>query len=275
MRVSGLKKLFLGLCIFIIPSFLFGGWSGKDKLDCRLCGGEIIIDGSRDEWKDTARLEKENMDIGICNDGEFLYVMLEIRSERIIEQIMKFGFTTWFDPQFEKERRFGIHYPLGDKEQEEKSPKSMFDYDKNRPDEKQSSLSYDLEIINSAKNEPITMKLAKARGLEVKFKEKKGVLVYELKVPLSWRESHPYAIRFIEGNPLDIGFETPALDKNSASKFESSFSRGGTHGGRMSRWEARENSTSDNNRVRNSSNMKIWLVVQLSSVITEGIKGRE
>jgi hypothetical protein len=270
MREVELKLLLLGLLILLIPAFLFGGWSGKGKIDCRVCRGEITIDGSRDEWEDTARLEKENMDVGICNDGEYIYVMLEIRSEKFIEQIMKFGFTTWFDPRFEKERRFGIHYPLGDKEQEEREPKRMFDYKKDRPDNKQSS--YDLDIFNSTKTEPITMKVAKARGIDVKIEEKRGVLVYELKVPLYWRESHPYAIRFIEGNPLDIGFETPVLDNNSMYKFESSFGGGGMHGGRGNRWETRENSTGNYSHERDSSNLKIWLIVQLFSEIKTGGK---
>ena len=72
--------------------------------------------------------------------------------------------------------------------------------------------------------------LSDLMGIALKLGLKDGALVYELKIPLSRDESHPYAVNTAAGHTIGLGFETPKMDR-SALGGERREGPGGVDGG--------------------------------------------
>lgn len=72
-----------------------------------------------------------------------------------------------------------------------------------------------MEILGPGKEESLRMSVifAETQGINVKVGNSTGYLVYELKVPLTQNKLHPYAIGTDTSKSINIGFETPELDR--------------------------------------------------------------
>lgn len=86
-----------------------------------------------------------------------------------------------------------------------------------------------MEILGPGKEESLRMSVifAETQGINVKVGNSTGYLVYELKVPLTQNKQHPYAIGTDTSKSINIGFETPELDREMMG------GRGGRGGRKM------------------------------------------
>ena len=106
------KQLFLS--IFFSGCFLFSG-CGKLDLYSSWRDREIAIDGKYTDWgsSSTYYYEKTRTVLNLANDSDYMYICLISRNREVEVQIMESGLLVWFDPGANKEKTFGIRFPVG------------------------------------------------------------------------------------------------------------------------------------------------------------------
>ena len=192
----------------------------------------VVIDGKNTEWGNSlVLLDDKETSIGILNDSDFIYIGLISTNRNLRSQVVRRGITFWFDVEGGKDEKFGVHYPLGF---EAVRPLTEEGTDaENQPSMVPKEIpSDDLEIEGPGKDDHHPMTFAEAGGIEAKYKITNGVLVYELKVPLSDRTSSPFAIGTKSGALIGVGAET-SNNKSSPKPSEGVSAGGGGGGGGM------------------------------------------
>jgi len=189
----------------------------------------VVIDGKNTEWGNSlVLLDDKETSIGILNDSDFMYIGLVSTNRNLRSQVVRRGITFWFDVEGGKDEKFGVHYPLGF---DAVHPSTEEGADaENQPSMVPKEIpSDDLEIEGPGKDDHHSMTFAEAGGIEAKYKIANGVLVYELKVPLSDRTSSPFAIGTKSGALIGVGAETS--NNKSSPKPSEGVSAGGGGGG--------------------------------------------
>jgi len=117
---KGSKRIFSGrllalFSILLFFSFLLVGCSnGKLELNSDWRDREISVDGKNADWLGAMLFfEEDNISVGLLNDENFFYICMIAEDQFIRAQVMRQGFTLWFDPEGGKKKTFGIKYPLG------------------------------------------------------------------------------------------------------------------------------------------------------------------
>ncbi len=202
--------------------------------------------------------------LGLINDDRHLFVSLMTENPMILAQIMRQGLTLWLDPKGGKEKDFGIKFPLGRQDGERISRESLQGLDRESMIERFQETLIELEILGPG--EELVEKLAvdDAKGIKVKLRAEGGLLIYEIKVPLSASEEYPYAVRAKVGNTIGVGFESPKLEMERPGGMRG----GGPPGGMGGRGGGRGGMPGFG--LRMPEKLKIWASVQLASPKTQG-----
>lgn len=213
--------------------FLVG--CGKTELTSKWRSIDISIDGDDADWQNRKTyIEKARVAIGLFNDDKFLYLNLTPWNNGIQIQMMNMGFTVWFDPKGDRNNMCGIRFPTGTTGQFVPVSDRGNRDDIIKRIETFAESQKELEIIVSSEDEHIKMSLNDAirLGIEVKVGNSNGKLFYELKVPLSRDELHPYTVGADTTGIISIGFETPGLDLRTMERMrkENSIPRPGGSG---------------------------------------------
>jgi len=256
---------------FFITAASFIGCSSSMKLPSTWRQGDIVIDGNGNEWQRGLFYDKESGIVySVRNDDEYLYFLMKTQDRTIQQQMMRAGFTIWFDAQDGKDHTFGIRYPMPrQKAQKESQPES---------DEEQSHSAYEpslleLEIVGPQKEDVQRFSILDIPGIRVKISRLQETLTYELRVPLRKTSTTPFAIGVTNGNRIGIGLETEKFKSDkikmethkeegsigSVSETSQSGEEYGGRGysGRGHRGGAREN-------VQRQEQLQLWLSVQLA-----------
>jgi hypothetical protein len=190
---------------------------------------EVTIDGKHDDWLNgLLYFERENISLGLLNDESFMYICMIVENPIIRNQIMRQGFTLWFDPSGGNKRIFGIKFPVGMSE-EEMQMRGMRAGDvpvKPRREEmdperiRQSMMRQmtEMEILGPGKDEGVRMPTEEAKGINVTINSSSGTLVYELKIPLGLDEQSPYAIGARAGSLVGIRLEIPKFRRPNTGR---------------------------------------------------------
>ena len=180
---------------------------------------EIVFDGKNTEWLQ-AMVKAKNVDFGIFNDDENLYLCFSITDKVTKAQMMglfKQDFYIWVDTEtgkFDKKlRNFGFRFsngsPFMDQEMLTKTRFLQVHAFQVIADEMMSHLS--IQVIQ--KHKP-AMPVSEAKGIDSGiwvFKDGRH-LVYELKLPLTKSAEHPYGIGAAPGETVYLGLETTPID---------------------------------------------------------------
>ncbi|MCX7973867.1 MAG: hypothetical protein N3B16_05135 [Candidatus Aminicenantes bacterium] len=261
-----------GWFVWLVFGFMAGCATFKTyRATCQWLDRQINIDGQTDDWKGAQFfLEKEQLLLGFINDQDFLYLHFVVSNRSRVAQIIRQGLTIWIDATGKKKKHWGIRYPVGGALGRRQFP-PMF----GRPEatgkkepplkEERMEMPQELEIIKADKDEPerIDLLQAKKEGLVIQAKPEKGVLVYELKIPLKFSEKNRLAIGAEPGKTISLGFETGELKMERQSFFgpgggigrRPPFSGGFGPQGRMSGLEPGQEMVQP---------LKIWVIIQLS-----------
>ena len=210
-------------------SFLVLNGCGEYELDS-LWRGErsIVIDGESSDWLGTlVYLEDENFSVGILNDENFLYVCLLTENQFMRTQMMRMGFTLWFDSEGGKDKSFGIRFPLGMPAREPGLKRGEDEQDREKMRRNFMRSQKELVILGPKESRSRRILIAEVEGIEVRTKSSSGLLVYELKVPLIKTREFPYAIGTRAGEVIGLGFEIPKIERSNMRNRE-----GGGMGGR-------------------------------------------
>ena len=196
-------------------------------------------------------------------DAENLYICLSTWNARIQTQLLRMGFTIWFDPEGGKKERFGIRYPMKSIDfsksgiprgempdggvpggeypgrPEDVAREEMEEEHRIKPEmirELLVRVRDSMELLGPGNDEHIGTEMyiedAAMIGVEAMMDISNGRLVYELKVPLPRREDIPYTIGAAAGAEIGIGFELGKMER-PAMPAEGMGPGGGMPGGGM------------------------------------------
>jgi hypothetical protein len=88
--------------------------------DCPLSSA-ITVDGNPDEWPmNWVNHEDKIFSFNVCSDEKNLYVRVKTDEFYTKRKMGAFGFTLWFDANGKKKRTYGLRFPAGGAEAEER-----------------------------------------------------------------------------------------------------------------------------------------------------------
>lgn len=198
----------------------------KLEMDSNWRTREITVDGRDAEWQGALTyVATGNTVVSLLNDEQFLYLRLASADRITQAQVMRLGFTVWFDVSGGKQKVFGIHFPNGaggrDRlfaagEDDEEREFGREGRTERAPLEPPPAIALgQMEIIGPGKGERHQMKDTDAQGVDLKVVQADNRLVYELKIPLVRDEGHPYGIGVRPGQQFSLAFETSVPDRGA------------------------------------------------------------
>jgi len=219
-------------CVLVSISCLFllivTGCSSSLELSSGWTNQKFAISGDGSQWKDgTKFIAGPAVSVGFKNDNKYLYIGLITSSRATQLQMLFLGCTAWFDAEGEKNKTFGIQFPVSGLLQGRRFPTRA------NPEEIEqfiNAVPRQLVICGPGENEQHRISLRDAKGVEARLGYADGTLTYELKVPLQRSKEEPYAINADTTKPLLVGIETGDLAeamKGQSGASSSSQSAGG------------------------------------------------
>ena len=162
-----------------------------------------------------SHLDLKDTFIAIQNDSSEIQVELRTTDREIARTIMHRGLTFWFDPTGGKERRFGIHYPVGPRWNEASTAQG------NEGGTVATAAPDLIELFEGGNDEPHRMTLAAAGGIDVSTRMQGDTMYYVLRVPLREDLKHPFAVLALPGTSIGLGIDSsPRLRNSPANKVE-------------------------------------------------------
>jgi|GEM_PF-1132016 len=243
---SYLNKVKIGKRIYMVLA-LFGlilvntGCSGALEINNQY-SDNIIIDANQHDWEGKLNfLEDEKMMAGFTNDSDNLYLCLISAEKDIVKRIMGTGFTIELSPENDG-KKIGIIYPVreNDPPLEFLGPpaKESAGLDPERNEVLAQTFFRDhnkVQIVNED-NFPLYLLASDKTNLEFKADVKKGMFVFELKIPL--KEKAKYFLDASPGESVNVTIKTNEIKRAESllggerPRGERGFS-GGTPGGMM------------------------------------------
>ena len=230
-----MKKLFLITTILFIPVIINS--CGEEEINSFWKNSPITIDGNETDWQGkTNYFTDYKAAIGVENDNDYLYLCLAVNDTGKVFQLFNRGFTVWINPDNGNEK-LGILYPIGAINSGESMPfrnqsqggrRERPDFEKifNEKKMKQN----EIRIINGD-NFPLTSYYTNDTSVvHVDIGTQMGLLVYELKIPLSKNITSKHNFNLKPGDELNIGFESGDISREN---FKSSGFQMGNRNGNM------------------------------------------
>ncbi len=225
---------------------------------------DVAVNGDDGEWHaEPTALSASPVEIGVVNDGEFLYLRVRSSDRGAQLQLLFGGLTVWFDPKGGDKKVFGIRYPVGlplpdprararDRNRE-RLPREPDTYGGRQapghargepgedvptdpkagppvPTDLTDVVPRRLEVLGPGKDDVRSLVLDHADGITVSIGRTEDTVVYELRVPLNKTGATPYAIGASPGTTIGLGFESPKMDREKPPDNSTGGSQGGTRG---------------------------------------------
>ena len=196
---------------------------------------DITIDGVTTDWDGLMYYpEGSKIGIGVVNDSMYLYLCLTSEDRTIASQILMSGFTVLFGNKAQKEKRFGIHFPLGTKPSGPPSEENGYrgEHDMAAMSARMQASLQTLALIGPGKNDtlPMPIMVAESLGVVVRIKPSREHCVYELKVPLNPDSVCKYAVGAGNDSLLAVTLEICKISRPSGGP-PGGGGRGGPPGG--------------------------------------------
>ncbi len=175
---------------------------------------EIRIDGQDDDWRGlTMPVKGYKFSLGIVNDGEFLYLCLPTKDSGTRAQITRLGLVVWLDKAGGKRENFGIHFPVAlgraAKATAPQPPGAEEGHDRQEgPERPPPGPPVVVGILGRGGRDAKIVPLDQAGGIEAQLGIHDDLLVYELRVPLTRTDDHPFAPDLSPGDSLRLTIET-------------------------------------------------------------------
>ncbi len=272
-RTSSKKNSIYRCSSFLLPLLLFAaiqmGCSRTLRLESTWRNRDIKIDGRSEDWLGLKYyFEGISVSVGLMNDERNLYVSLITDNRMVIGQIMTQGLTFWLDPKGGKNKTFGIKFPLGRREGERMTPESMQNLGREEMMERFQKSLAELEILGPKQEVVEKLPVDEAKGIDARIRTEGGLLVYEIEVPLSPSEQHPYAVGAKVGDTIGFGFDSPKLEMQRPG----GMTGGGRGGGPPRGMGGMGGMPPGGMGFRMPERLKIWAVAELASPNKELIK---
>lgn len=250
-----MKRSLVGFAVaggLVVAATGLGASEKRGHVESQWRSSTIDIDGSPLDWPGPlVPFNDQPVSVAATNDGDSLFLVLTAsdRGERML--VLRRGLIVWFDPDGKDKKRFGVKFPVGVAFTEDDfggrhrgggappdDPSAGGDSSggSSRSGARSSDSSLEppnrLEILGASKDDARSFTADKVPGIQVKVGQAEGLLTYELKVPLSPDDAHPYAVGTKPGASIGVGLEMPKLEM-PASGGGGRGSGGGGGGGGM------------------------------------------
>ncbi|PWB69538.1 hypothetical protein C3F09_10285 [candidate division GN15 bacterium] len=215
--------------------------SAKDEQwDSKLIPQGITLTGKRADFPPgtLAMLEQQQASFGLCNDTQYLYVMLAFRNPMSARVIRRSGLTIWLDAAGKKGKDFLIKYTGGPtreqmitlRRQEASLPERQMDPEmQQRMDEMDTGFTSQLLCFQKDRISEKAIPLDGSEGPSAVFGIDQGFCVYEFRIPLQESRVRYYGLGTKQGTKITVGFmwgEPLQGERGSRMEFG-----GGTPGG--------------------------------------------
>lgn len=223
--------------VFLLAALLGATGCGKPAMDSSWRTRPITIDGGDGDWQGAVTyVAKGSTVVSLLNDEEFLYLRLASADRSTQAQVMRLGFTVWFDARGGETHSFGIRFPQGmggrgrpfaEREGGREQEPGRQEWPAREPGEDPPAVALGQpEIVGPGQGEHHRLADPGSQRIALEVVQAKGRLVYELKIPLARDEVHPDGLGVRPGQQFSIGFETSTPDQ------EAMRARRGSGGGR-------------------------------------------
>ncbi len=255
--------------------------AGEKEVTSQWRATAIKVDGAGDEWAESIfYLEKERLGFGVKNDSSALYLLLKF--DRAIKmQAMRSGFTIWFDPTGKNKKTFGVRYPIGMMNFDNRAmpePRPAFEGE-GAPSAFGGAMLREVEVFGPEKEDRNRFAAGSSFGIEAVALDSPDELVCELKIPLHRAADRPYALNADTDETMSLGFEMGEFDRE---KMRERMSRdggfsgrpgGGPPGGGMPRGDRPpggfRGGRSPGAREQTPSGFKVWQRLRLATVLDQ------
>jgi hypothetical protein len=239
---------------------------------------EIKIDGNSDDWQGRTWVIKDlpNVAVGFINDDKSLYLSLTVGNRSLQRQVAFGGLTIWFDRNAGDEKKFGVHYPLPIMMRDMPMERRRSSRDQGREHDTSwtfpEQFSDELDIFGPMAGEHHRMRMQETGGIEAALHFSQGLLIYEMKVPLTDTGPQPYVIGSTAGSIIGVGIETGNGNVEGNREGKPMFGdgeRGGGFGGRRGRMSG---GAPPGGMRENRESLKLWAKVQLAKSDSSSVK---
>ena len=228
----------VSVALFLLVFMVTAAASQRPAFTSQLRDGAITVDGRYDDWYGHLDpFESAPVALQFLNDGEYLYMRMTASSTAERMQIVRQGFTVWFDPAGGTKKHFGVRYPVvehGSGPEGDPRGGGYGGYGGRRGGGSREGGDHEslpepspgdrIDVLGPGKDDARMLTRDHAQGVDVAIRSEQGTLQYELKVPLVKSADHPYAIEAVAGKPVGFGLETAKAQQHS-------FGMGGPGGG--------------------------------------------
>jgi len=201
----------------------------------------VKVDGEMSEWSSgsTVYFEDPGLQLGLCNDGQNLYVLFRFNNQAWARAIRMGGVTLWLDNSGKKKKDFGIRYAGGPSLSDMQRPggsegggfrESMTPEQQQRLDQMESSRADQITLIDKKANTETSVPANGSGGPAASFASPQGVYTYEISVPLAKGEAFGFGIGAQPGQTISLGFEWGGTSKEDREKMMGGGPPGGMGG---------------------------------------------
>ncbi|MCX6641749.1 MAG: hypothetical protein NTW14_14885 [bacterium] len=174
----------------------------------------ITIDGKSSDWEGVIGSYDEDADasIGICNDGENLYLLLRFWDKQYLQSLSMGGLTVWFDQTEKRQQKYGFKYRfhLPDSLMPDRPPRPMHGSKGNFPPADflppQSPQKDEITVIDSTTGLLSRVAPEGYSGPAAAFGGESGFYTIEFLIPLQGNPDSRYGIKVNPGDRISIGF---------------------------------------------------------------------
>lgn len=218
MRIR-LKAFSAAIMVFVLAVALFSA----DKLVPSIWStAPPRVDGVAGEWAaDAMSFDKNaNVDYAFRNDGRNLYVVFIFKDPRSLSSIDLTGMTMYFGSREKKQKDFGVRFIkkniTADQliEKFEKQGQTLTEERKKELKASPMYVFFEVEAVTK-KGEVIPSPPPTAEVDPPAFRagKQESLIIYEFRVPLAGRETHPAGAGGKPGETVKVGFEWGGLTK--------------------------------------------------------------
>ena len=208
-----LRRAFALAALFILAT----ACTARHELHSSWPGQPIEVDGRDTEWNQANALffDQAHLVLTAANDRDNLYLRLTTGNRATRMMLLHSGLTVWLDREGDQNKTFGIRFPVGGGEREPAIPSPQ---DGQRPgpdmaDKLDEECNREAEIVTApgTEGERISVAELATLGIAMRINLDRGLLVYELRVPLAARDGRVgFRMDIARQDTVGIGLESGA-----------------------------------------------------------------
>jgi hypothetical protein len=202
-----IKKLWLFVFILLIPVLLLECRS--PVFESRWAAVPMMIDGQNTDWEvfPLYKLESLNVSLGLCNDAEYLYLLLHFEDPMFAMRVRSAGIALEFARQNKRETIFELRYMGSDTSGAISGLRDSF-WQSLNPDQRARFINHQAKMnsmITVLKNgSSVQVSADSSHELSAARIEHQGFFGYELKLPIQG-DDKPYSLDLGLGESCFIG----------------------------------------------------------------------